>query len=33
MATLRNLRNILEAGVSPEAMSKVCNICQMKERY
>lgn len=25
MATLRNLRNILEAGVSPEAMSKVCN--------
>lgn len=25
MATLRNLRNILEAGVSPEAMSKVCS--------
>lgn len=25
MAMLRNLRNILEAGVSPEAMSKVCN--------
>ncbi len=25
MATLRNLRNILEAGVSPEAMGKVCN--------
>jgi len=24
MATLRNLRNILEAGVSPDAMSKVC---------
>ncbi|ROI04385.1 TROVE domain-containing protein [Chryseobacterium sp. G0240] len=24
MATLRNLRNILEAGVSPEAMLKVC---------
>ncbi|WP_347217808.1 TROVE domain-containing protein [Chryseobacterium sp.] len=25
MATLRNLRNILEANVSPEAMSKVCS--------
>ncbi|WP_228384366.1 TROVE domain-containing protein [Chryseobacterium soli] len=25
MATLRNLRNILEAGVSPDAMSKVCH--------
>ncbi|MFC3160854.1 TROVE domain-containing protein [Chryseobacterium arachidis] len=25
MATLRNLRNILEANVSPEAMNKVCN--------
>lgn len=25
MATLRNLRNILEAGVSPEAMNKICD--------
>lgn len=25
MATLRNLRNILEAGISPDAMSKVCH--------
>lgn len=25
MATLRNLRNILEAGVSPDAMNKVCH--------
>ena len=24
MATLRNLRNILEAGVSKEALKKVC---------